>query len=240
MKKTILTAVAFILGLHLTTAQNWWGNGIKGTGPSVTKTLNVSNFEGIALSIDADVKVEVGNSRSVKVEGQQNIIDLIETTVESGVWKIKYSENVGNHSPVKISIVVPALSSARISGSGDISGSGVFRTNTTFVAAVSGSGNLTMEVEAPDVDGKISGSGNIQLAGTTGDLNASISGSGDFKADRLQAKNATVRISGSGDCDVRAGEDLNVSISGSGDVTYRGRPSVKSKIVGSGDVTAAN
>ncbi|MEL6867037.1 MAG: hypothetical protein AAFP19_21620 [Bacteroidota bacterium] len=72
----LLLAIALI---SPTFAQSWgWGGkGIKGEGPRVEKTLDVSNFSGFKLKISADIVLRKGNTQSVKVKGQQNIIDLI-------------------------------------------------------------------------------------------------------------------------------------------------------------------
>src|SRR5690606_4565197 len=82
-------------------SQNWYGNGMKGEGPLVTKTIELAAFDAIGLAIDADVYLSQG-SQSVKIEAQQNILDNILKEVDGTNWKIKYDKNVGKHEPVKI------------------------------------------------------------------------------------------------------------------------------------------
>ena len=50
---------------------------IKGTGPIVERDFNFPPISGTALSIDANVIVTQGDSQTVIIRGQQNIIDNI-------------------------------------------------------------------------------------------------------------------------------------------------------------------
>ncbi len=229
---TLFLAVAFTTTLS---AQDW-GWGIKGEGPKVKKALNVSSFDGFTLAIGGNVYLTQGNTPSVTIEAQQNIIDNIVTDVADKHWKIRFDKNVRNHDGVKIWITIPTLDKAYISGSGDIIGETKFIGLNNLVTGISGSGDIKLEIEAKAVDGKISGSGNVKLGGSANAISIGISGSGDFYADALAVQEATVSISGSGNAMVNASESLQVKVSGSGDVKYKGRPKVNAKVSGSGDV----
>ncbi len=232
--------LALMMGLTLLngtlSAQNWGWNGIKGEGPKVTKTLEVADFTGFTIGVGGDVYLKQGSKQSVTIEAQQNIIDNILTNVENKEWKIKFEKSVRNHDGIKIYITIPTLTKAYVSGSGDIKGETKFTGLENLVVGISGSGDVSMEVEAKAIESKISGSGNIRLSGSADSNNINISGSGDILAENLNTKKCTVRVSGSGDCKVSADETLDVQVSGSGDVYYKGSPKVKAKVSGSGNV----
>lgn len=235
--KTLFSALATacLMVMITTTALAQWG-GIRGEGPKVKKTLQVNDFDGIGLSFNATVYLRQGNRHSVEVEGQENIIDNIETDVKNGIWKIEFDENVRRHEGVTLWITMPTLTEASISGSGTIAGETPFKNLGDVKVGISGSGDIRLNLDARDIDTNISGSGDIELAGTAQNHQIRISGSGDISAYDLRTRNCRVRISGSGDCSVYAEEDLDISTSGSGDVYYAGRPRVKAKISGSGEV----
>lgn len=233
---SLLLATSFLVSCNMN-AQNW-GSGIKGEGPKVTKTLDVSAFDGLGLTISADVYLTQGNTQSVKIEAQQNIIDNLVTDVENGYWRIKYDKNVQNSGDVKIWITVPTLKKIGLSGSGDIIGETAFKNLGDLDLSVSGSGGIKLDANSTALEVGISGSGDMKLAGTTGNCNVKISGSGGVEAFDLAAKTCNVRISGSGDANVNVSDNLEVAIAGSGDVVYEGSPKVKSKISGSGDVSS--
>lgn len=239
MKSVKLIAAIFLLNVGMISflaGQNWSLTGIRGEGPKVTKNLDLSTFEGIGLSINADVYVQQGNSQSVKIEAQQNIIENLKKEVKNGVWKISFDKNVRNHDGVKIWITMKELTSVAVSGSGRVIGENQFQVNGPLSLAVSGSGEIQLDSESESLNGAISGSGDLKLAGKTGKCNINITGSGDVVAFDLYTQETSVRISGSGDASVNVNEILNVSIAGSGDVYYKGNAKVRSKISGSGDV----
>jgi hypothetical protein len=239
MKKSKLLAVgvlaASLFFTNFISAQGWWRS-IKGEGPVVTRNLNLAEFDAIYLQGSGNVFLKQGATQSVTVEGQENIIDNLKTNVSDKTWKIGFEKSVRNYEKLNIYITIPALREAHISGSGNI------RTETGFTGvkdlglSISGSGNVSMDVEAATVNSRISGSGNISLKGSANSLSTQISGSGDVHAYDLSVKSVNIRISGSGDCEVNAAENLEVSISGSGGVTYMGRPKVNAKTSGSGRV----
>ncbi len=231
----VLLFAISITAVQFTGAQNW-GNGIKGQGPKVTKNLNIDAFDGIALSISADVYLRQGSPQSVKIEAQQNIIDNLETAVKEGTWKIGFDKNVRGHDGVKIWITVDDLRKIGVSGSGNVTGEGKFTNLGDLTLWVTGSGDIMLESSSKAMDVSISGSGDVKLKGTTGACDMKITGSGNISAFDLEATSCSVKITGSGDSSVNVREQLDVAIVGSGDVYYKGRPSVRSKITGSGDV----
>ncbi|MEZ4984323.1 MAG: head GIN domain-containing protein [Saprospiraceae bacterium] len=177
-----------------------------------------------------------GNQQSVSITAQQNIIDLIETTVDGGVWKIKTAKNIYAHAPIRLNITVPYLDFVGLSGSGGIFSDGTFRHTGAVKLAISGSGDIRFNTTATEISGAVSGSGDIELGGTCEQLSLRISGSGDIHTLALKAEEVDVHISGSGDIRTQASESLEVAISGSGDVYYQGSPKVHSRISGSGDL----
>lgn len=237
--KTLFSTLTFCLVLTASlSAQNWWKSGIKGEGPVVEQNLQLDEIEGITLAFSGNVYIKQGNTQSVKVVGQQNIIDNIKREVSNGHWKIGFDRPVRNHDKLNVYITIPTLNRAVVSGSGNISTEGKFKTSGDAYVGVSGSGNIDLNLSASSIESKISGSGNIALGGSTNDMSIHISGSGSVKAYELEAANCSVSISGSGGAKVNVNDDLSVRISGSGDVYYKGRPRVKSKVSGSGDVAA--
>ncbi len=232
--KSLVALLALSLIFTQVKAQSWWGNGVRGEGPVVSKTVKIDPFDGIKVTSGADVYIKKGDTQSVTIEAQENIIELLEKEVRDGLWKISFSKNLRNHSGIKIYITVPRLTEASVSGSGSINGESSFQLNGDFHVSVSGSGDIVMDISAEDIDGRISGSGSIRLKGNAASLDLEISGSGNVKAYDMNVSDCKVRISGSGNCQVDVKDNLDVRISGSGDVYYKGQPRISSKISGSG------
>lgn len=201
----------------------------------------VSGFNGIALSISADIYLTQASDYKVEIEAEVDYLEKIETVVSGDVLKIKNKDhfNFEFHSKkVKIYISMPQVNSLTISGSGDIIAQTPIKTEKLDVA-ISGSGNVKIEnLAVKNIEMSISGSGDIYFAGSdiAESSKYSISGSGDINTENLQTKKVEIHVSGSGDVRVWAVDELDAKVSGSGDVYYKGRPIVDAKTSGSGGI----
>jgi len=213
-----------------------WGQGVAGDGPVVRKTLDLASFSGITLTLSGDVEITQGPVQKVEVESNQNIIDLIDTEVRGQHWTIKTTKSVRSVKTLKFYITIPTLDKVTLSGSGDIRTTGRFTGLGDVDLAISGSGDMSLSLEARHIEARVSGSGDMRIEGRSGPIEVGVSGSGNVDAGSLKASEGEVRISGSGDVDVDVEGDLEVGISGSGDVRYGGSPRLDVRISGSGSV----
>ncbi|MBX2875714.1 MAG: DUF2807 domain-containing protein [Saprospiraceae bacterium] len=228
----LLCVIAFN---SLDAQKRWWAGSLSGKGPVVEQLLELNTFERISLAISADVYLSYGEAQSIRVRGQENIIENLLTEIQDKTWRIRFDRPIRRSQGLKIFITLPYLSGARVSGSGNVESQHTWQT-TSFYAGVSGSGNINLLLQTEELSSKVSGSGNIMLGGNAKEYTVQITGSGNVKAYELAAEHCKVKISGSGDARVDAQEQLDVRISGSGDVMYTGRPRVNSKISGSGSL----
>lgn len=235
-KLTLLVAILSFLTSQSIIAQAW-GSGIDGEGEVIKQEISLPAMKGFDLGFGGDVIVTPGATQKIVIEGQKNIIDNIKRDVSNGTWRISYIKSVDNAKPVTVYITIPTIEYVGLSGSGSIKSTGKFSGLDEVEMAVTGSGDITMQIEAKETELHITGSGEIELAGTTRSLYVEITGSGDVMTKELVASTCKIQISGSGDAAVYVNGDLETQISGSGDVRYRGNASVTAKISGSGEVT---
>lgn len=207
-----------------------------------TETRAVPEFQGIRLSGSMNLVVRQGDSQSVRVQADDNLLALLETVVESGkdgpALKVQWKKGQSFYirSKVLVTVVVPKLTSLAAAGSGDISVE-AFST-PVFKLAISGSGDVKLVgLNTADLGIQISGSGDVAGTGSASKLKISIAGSGNVRLAEMKSDDVSVAIAGSGDAAVQAQKTLQVNIAGSGDVSYTGNPTVKSSVAGSGSVT---
>ncbi len=212
-------------------------NCITANGPVETRTVEVAPFTRITVDGSTRVIVEKADVQTIAVTGQSQVIDLLETKVGGGTWKIRTSKCWNSDTTLTVHIGTPApLSSIAVSGSADVDAGNVFG-NGGIELATSGSGSIRVtELNAKSLEIGISGSGDITVRGTSSELEGSISGSGNLHAVDLAANAAQLEISGSGSATVKAISTLDVSVSGSGEVRYSGKPDLRTSISGSGSV----
>ncbi|MFT6797305.1 MAG: hypothetical protein ACJART_002456 [Maribacter sp.] len=239
MKKGIV--LTLILAITVSCSAQW-GKKIKGNGDKTTIERSTGDYDEIAVSGWFDVDLVDGKEGQLILEGESNLLEYITTEVKNGKLYIKTENNV-NLKPsdwkngIYITVPVEKISAISLSGSGDIVGKTTIKTEK-LETAMSGSGDITLNVEASAVSASMSGSGDITLSGNTTDFSATISGSGDIKAFDLEADNVEATVSGSADIKVTANKMLNARVSGSGDITYRGNPEkLDTKTAGSGDIS---
>ena len=201
------------------------------------ETRDVDDFTGVAFGVAGELILEQGNNFAVVLEGDEDFLEEIETTVRNNKLLIRHDRwfSFGNKK-VTVYITMPEVESLSVSGSGKMIAKGSIRTDNLDMG-VSGSGDIELKnLIAGSIDCGISGSGTITLDGEAEDGELSISGSGDYYGQSFQLETLVVSISGSGTCRSAVDEDLEARISGSGDVYYTGNPSVDARVSGSGKV----
>ncbi len=209
---------------------------ITGKGAVVKRPLQLGPVHAITLQGSLDVHLTQGEGQSVEVEAQENLVDLVETTVKDGHWTIRTRACYRTDKPFMVHLRVPKIDRVTVQGSGDVVGTGTF-TGSSFNLDVQGSGDLKINVNGGSVKTSVQGSGAVKLSGTCEDLAATVQGSGDVKAAELKAGRARVSVMGSGDITLQTNGALEGEIMGSGDVEYVGTPSPLSvQVTGSGRV----
>jgi hypothetical protein len=213
---------------------------VVGEGPVVTETKNETGFNGVSISLPADVVYTQEPNYKIELQAQRNILDQIESRVVNGELRLRFKHNVRlrSYDRVIIHISCPDMNSLTLSGSGKIEVPGSIIT-TRMRIAVSGSGGINIDSlkTTENVDAVLSGSGNIEVRkGISEQGNVFVSGSGSVKMDGVATRDVDATISGSGNVRVNAQQTLNARISGSGNVYYRGTPVITSSTSGSGKV----
>lgn len=216
---------------------NWEKNQTaQASGTGATRTYQVSGFEGVELRGPDDVDVKTGTTFSVSAEGDPKVLDQLDIRVEGGRLKIGRKEGQSNWSRsegARIHVVMPRLTAATVSGSGDLR---IDKAEGDFNGAVAGSGDLEIaSLTATKANLSIAGSGELSVKGTAQSLSADIAGSGDIDAAGLRAGGAEVSVAGSGNVRAAVTGPAKVSIVGSGDVELTGGAQCQISAVGSGE-----
>ena len=233
--------IAFLVSSSLSYAQ-WKNKKIKGNGEIATVTRTTTSYDAIKCAGPMDFKLVSGEEGTISITGDSNLLEYIVAEVKKGklIVKVKKGFNLKprNYKSIEVTIPVESVNAIALAGSGDLTNEGVLKGERIDVA-LSGSGDITLNMTANNVQSNIAGSGDIKLSGTATSLKTKVSGSGDFDGFELKSINVEANIAGSGDVKVYCSGNLKAKVSGSGDIRYRGNPNNKeTKVSGSGSISS--
>lgn len=234
-------------------------NSVIGSGEIVTQTIDVSGFQRVTLEGFGDVFIEQGQTESLSVETDENILPLLDIHVKGGELSLgtKNGVDVNPSESITYTLTVQDLDAITLSGSGtfhagsiksgtfgvSVSGSGDINVSSlaadTLSIELNGSGNIAIEdISVKTVDTSLQGSGDIHLEGKADTQKVRVGGSGNYLAGDLQTNAADVSVPGSADVTVWVEDELNIKVNGSGNIQYYGKPVIDQSISGSGDITS--
>jgi Putative auto-transporter adhesin, head GIN domain len=199
---------------------------ITGDGSDYKETRSLSSFDRVHLSCSVEVVVVKGDSFSIRLEGERNIIEVLETDVKGGELNIHYPlfKDFRATKPLRCLVTTNDVSEISNSGSGRIQSEDRFKSAALSIHN-SGSGRIEWKLAADKVHIGTSGSGHIQLKGQAKELECNVSGSGRVEAGDLEIRDRSdIHISGSGSCTVTTNGVIQGRISGSGGIYYKGNP----------------
>ena len=191
---------------------------VRGSGVLATETRPVTGFDRILVSGFGTVHVEITGAESLRVEAEDNILDVLTIEVVNGRLELGHRAftNIIPNRDITYHITAASLDAVAVAGSGALD---------------------VGEVDAGTFSVSVSGSGGVAPSGRTGQLTVDISGSGRYVGADLEAEVASVTVSGSGLAVVGASESLAASVSGSGSIRYLGEPVVAPRVSGSGSIS---
>ena len=159
----------------------------------------------------------LGAPQSVVVHADSNLISHVTTNVVAGTLVIANTGNFTSSTPMSVEVSAPSLTALKLSGSGQLSVTGI---------------------NAPRLTVTVSGSGLLNAAGTATRLDVILSGDGMAQLDQLTASEVHAVVTGSGLIRVTATKSLDAAVPGTGAVVYSGNPpQVNSSVSGTGTVT---
>ena len=219
---------------------------VKGSGKIVVEERDVQNFEQILVTGAGRVIITQGDSESLTIETDDNLMEYIETEVKGKTLEIGFKDGTvlssgGDQTALEptdgfiFRINVIDLSSVTVSGAAKIENDKLKTDSLNII--LSGAGDINLDdLNTDDLDVLISGAGDIQVVGAVNTQNVRLSGFGRYQGFDLKSQQAVVIISGAGGAEVWVSDTLEVVISGAGDVKYYGSPDVNPEISGLGRI----
>lgn len=211
---------------------------IKGNGNVKEESREASAFTDISTSGVYKVIIEQGNTHSIRVEAEDNLLPYIVTDISRGELSIhsKKGYNIQPTKDIKVYITLQKVEKLSASGASGFTSKGKL-TSDRILLDLSGATDANLDIRTHELKVGVSGAGNITLKGNTDKADYGVSGSADISALDLTTDEAKLGISGTGKANVFVQKSLNVVISGMGNVKYKGEPSINQIISGMGKIS---
>lgn len=200
--------------------------------------VDISEVTTIDVNIACQLVMVQGDSPNLEIIGEEKAVANVKTQIRNGKLILSHKKEFSRmrKEDVVVKIEVADLSRLNISGVVDMKTVRTLHFNN-FHLAVSGVGNIDMNLFAEDFKLTCSGVATINLTGQANDMRVNVSGVGNVSATDFEAKNAVVSNSGVGRVQVFAHNNLDASVSGIGSIRYAGNPSVRSDVSGLGRIS---
>jgi hypothetical protein len=265
MNKAILAILAIVAALALLafgvySARPFLSSGktIRGSGNVVEESRPISDINGVNLATIGHLVIEVGETDTLRVEAEDNLMEHLKTVEQGGKLTIgtRGSVRLNATKPVNYYLTVTDLDTIEITSVGDIEAPDLKAED--FLIRIKSDGNLEMgdletealkveisssgdvsmgELKADKLDVDITSTGNLDIAGgevTTQKIN--LGSAGKYTAPDLASDEADARLSSNGSATIWVKDYLKAILNSSGDLRYRGNPRMEVTTNSSGDV----
>jgi len=179
---------------------------IVGSGILVLQPRSVAAFSGIQVKGIGKVVIKQDTVQSLRIEADDNIVDLVTTTVANGLLVVGLQP--GSYSNVTINVYASMKNIDRLESMG----------TAEFLT--------TGPIHTDAITCRITGVGKITLAGTAGDQTIEVTGTGDVHNFDFVSTRCSALISGVGTLEVHATQQLDAVVSGAGSIVFAGNPPV--------------
>ncbi|MDJ1504207.1 head GIN domain-containing protein [Xanthocytophaga agilis] len=223
--KTRITLLTFVLNcivnIYLTSFAQ---DRIKGNGHIVEKTFSVSSFDEIKIEGVFTIHLTQGNTESVKIAIDDNLLQYITVENENDRLIVKWTKNQHqsiNNVKSDLYITFKNLQELNLNHVGKLQTTNTLKLQDLVVNVNSvGETNLTLNAQSLTI--RHDGVGSLNLDGTAKEATIKCSGVGSLKAFDLVVDKLNLNCSGVGSAEVTAEKEISISASGVGGVRYQG------------------
>lgn len=249
MKHTIHLLSLFLV-LSLSSCKNVTsvtvGNGpaIEGNGVVITENRNLrDNFYKVTAQGIVNVHLTKGNSKEIKIQAEENLMDLIVTEVKNGNLLLAIKGNLKTTKPINIYLDYQDLNEVTSSGSTNVYVASPLSEDSIKLSS-SGASNISLAaINANQLFVKTSGSSNIKINSLIRTNNADLesTGASNITASSIETESLLSSTTGSSKISIKniLTEDTKFKASGASTINIEGKTnSLVAQVSGSSNLNA--
>jgi len=174
-----------------------------GSGRIETSKRDVADFEKLDVSGVFEVEISRGDTYSVEVIADDNLMPFIRTELDGETLSIYTDSKISKNSQLRVVITAPNIREVKATGVSKI---------------------MLKDVKNDALALDASGASKITVSGSTSSLTVETSGASKVLSSGLISKEAVVEASGASSADINVSESLNAQASGASHIRYVGSP----------------
>lgn len=229
MTKILIKLITYLTGLLLvlfTTCSCAFDSfmGVKGNQHVISETRTITeDFNKIRVSQGIVLQLIQENNTKLKVEADENIIDLLVTEVKNNELKIYFSKNVYKAKARKVFLTTSKITQIKTSSGASVRVKNTINSDELFLDTNSGS-NIKATVNCANLECQSSSGAIIKVEGKTNSISTNASSGSVIKAKNVIANSAQAKASSGANITINAKEKLNAKASSGGVISYFGNP----------------
>ena len=221
LKKSTFTLAVLVFFLGSVANAQFWGE--KGNGNVKKEQREVGSFRAISASSGLDVYLRQGDSESVTVEADENLMEHIITKVKGDELILKVDGSIRRATKMDVYVTLVDIKELHISSGSDVESNGTIKVTELDISVSSGA-DAKLELHGQDISCSVSSGADAYLTGKADFFYGKASSGSDLKAKGLTAIACKAKASSGGDVTVWAEESIEASASSGGDVNFYGGP----------------
>jgi hypothetical protein len=200
---------------------------IPGAGNVVTREETFTDFDKVDVSDAFTVNVSQGDTFSVLIRIDENVVQYLEVVKEGSTLKIGVKPAAIGIGPrtLEAEVTMPELTRLDLGGASDGTITG-FKSTKALDVELSGASSLQGDIEAGDARFDVSGASDVSLSGSGQDATIRAEGASDVDLADFPIADATVEATGASTVTVNPSGRLDAEASGASDVYYLGSPTL--------------
>ena len=201
---------------------------ITGSGNVVTQEVPITGFDKVDISYSFDVKLSQGESFSVVIRADDNLVEHLQVVKQGSTLKIGLKPNSPDirSATLQAEITMPELTGLDLSGSSQVTITG-FKSAQALVVDASGASHLQGDIEADTVSFNLGGSSEVILTGSAQNLiMEEAAGSSDVDLTDFAVVDASIKAGGKSQVTVNVSGRLDAEASSASHVYYLGSPTL--------------
>ena len=240
VKITILISIYLTLLFTTTSCLVDGVIGVKGNKNVVSEERSIrSDFEIINVQQGINLTITQGKPTDIRVEADENILDLLITEVKNNELNIYFEKNVNWAKARNVYLTTENISKIKASSGSSVKSENTIQAPSLNLDSSSGS-SIKIRANANEIKSESSSGSTITIFGKSQTFSANASSGSSIKAHELKTVNAITKVSSGASIDVFVTGKLTAKASSGGDIDYEGNPSEVDKETSSGGSVSGN